>query len=136
MDEVRVAHPDRPVAFESLGDGQGAFDADRLIQVVTNLVENAMKYSPEGSGLRLTLDGSGETVVLAVHNSGEAIPPNLLPHIFEPLQRGDPTVDPSSRSVGLGLYIVKHLVEGHGGHVHVKSSDCEGTTFSVELPRS
>lgn len=135
LDDMRVAHPNRPVVFESSGDCVGSFDADRLIQVVTNLIENALKYSPDGSDVRVTLEGDGDDVLLTVHNGGPAIPAELLPRIFEPLQRGDPTFDPASRSVGLGLYIVKHLVEGHGGRVQVHSSEVGGTTFEVELPR-
>ncbi|WPB74331.1 ATP-binding protein [Archangium violaceum] len=63
-------------------------------------------------------------------------PPDLLPRLFEPLQRGTPQVDRASRSIGLGLYIVKHLVEAHGGTVAAQSGQGEGTAFTVRLPRS
>lgn len=135
VDDIRIAHSNRPIVFESRGDCTGAFDGDRLAQVVTNLVENALKYSPEDSAVRVTLDGGADGVALAVHNDGPPIPSELLPRIFEPLQRGDTTFDPASRSVGLGLYIVKKLVEAHGGSVQVVSSAPKGTTFTVRLPR-
>lgn len=136
VDEVRVAHRTRKIALDASGDCTGAFDSDRLTQVVTNLVENAIKYSPDGSEVRVTLRCDAENVRLAVHNDGPPIPKNLLVRIFEPLQRGDPTFDPTSRSIGLGLYIVKHLVEAHGGRIEVESADGSGTTFTCELPRA
>lgn len=136
VDEVRIGHPDRSIRFDTSGDCSGAFDVDRLAQVLTNLVENAVKYSPDRSAVRVTLRGERDAVVLCVHNDGPPIPPELLPKIFEPLQRGDAVFDPTGRSVGLGLYIVKHLVEAHGGHVSVHSSEGEGTDFTVGLPRA
>jgi PAS domain S-box-containing protein len=136
VDEVRAGHPERAIAFECSGDCGGEFDADRLAQVLTNLIENALKYSPPRSSVDVTLRGESDEVMLCVHNEGPAIPAGLLPRIFEPLQRGEAAFDPTGRSVGLGLYIVKHLVEAHGGRVEVRSSDGEGTDFSVWLPRS
>lgn len=136
VDEIRVTHRGRSIVLASSGDCTGAFDADRMTQVVTNLVENAVKYSPDDSEVRITLESSGDDVRLTVHNGGPPIPASLLPRIFEPLQRGDSTSDPSSRSIGLGLYIVKHLVEAHGGRIAVESLESCGTTFVLVLPRS
>jgi signal transduction histidine kinase len=136
VEETRVGHPDRSIVFESSGDLTGAFDADRLAQVLTNLLENALAYSPPASVARVTAVGKEDEVLLAVHNRGPAISAELLPRIFEPLQRGATAFDSTGRSAGLGLYIVKHLVEAHGGRVEVRSSDAEGTEFVVHLPRS
>ncbi|HVH44347.1 MAG TPA: PAS domain-containing protein [Labilithrix sp.] len=136
LEEARAQHSDRTIHFEAAGELTGAFDADRLGQVVTNLVENALKYSPPGSPVRVTLRGEAEEVVLAVHNGGPPIPPDLRTRIFEPMQRGETVIDSTGRSVGLGLYIVKHLVEAHGGRVEVRSSPEEGTVFDVRLPRT
>jgi PAS domain S-box-containing protein len=136
VDEVRVGHPERTIVFESSGDSSGAFDADRLAQVLTNLIENALKYSPARSTVRVVLRGEPDEVMFSVHNDGPAIPEELLPRIFEPLQRGDAAFDPTGRSIGLGLYIVRHLVEAHGGQVEVRSSAGKGTEFDVRLPRA
>jgi PAS domain S-box-containing protein len=137
VDEVRVGHPARTIHFSTNGDCSGSFDADRLAQVLTNLVDNALKYGPPETPVSVTLRSEADTVCFSVENEGPAIPTELLPRIFEPLQRGDTTAfDPSSgRSVGLGLYIVKNLVEAHGGVIDV-SSDGVTTRFAVCLPRS
>jgi signal transduction histidine kinase len=84
----------------------------------------------------VTLRTRGEDtgVVLEVHNWGEPIAPERLPHLFKPLSRGT-KADVQTRSIGLGLYIVDHIVRAHGGSVRVESSAAEGTTFTVRLPR-
>jgi len=139
IDELRIGHPGRMIHFEASGDCIGNFDADRLSQVLTNLTENALKYSPHGSAVHVKLQcasrqASSREILLSVHNQGPAIPADLLPRVFEPLQRGEQAFDRTGRSVGLGLFIVKRLVEAHGGRVDVSSSDAEGTLFEVRLP--
>lgn len=136
LDQVDAAHPGRTVRVQERGDATGEWDAERLSQVVQNLVTNALKYSPESSSVQVTTRGDKEWVCLSVHNQGPPIPPEKLPGIFEPLQRMTSEVDSTGRSVGLGLYIVKQLVEAHGGTVAVTSTLKEGTTFTVRLPRS
>ena len=123
--------------FEVLqeGDGQGEWDPDRLAQAVQNLVTNALKYSPEGSLIRVHTQVVPEEASLLIHNLGAPIPPEKLPVLFEPLQRATAQVDMATRSVGLGLYIVKQIVEAHHGSVEVRSTEAEGTTFTVRLPR-
>jgi signal transduction histidine kinase len=79
--------------------------------------------------------GDGDTVTLEVHNEGTPIPQERIAQLFEPLQRGTTQADKLGRSVGLGLYIVKHIVEAHGGTIAVVSSKEAGTTFTVRLPR-
>ena len=76
-----------------------------------------------------------QTVLLEVHNLGRPIPPEVLPHIFEAMKRGPQEGQCSGRSVGLGLYIVEQIVKAHGGTVAVRSTEAEGTTFTVQLPR-
>jgi signal transduction histidine kinase len=104
--------------------------------VVTNLVANALKYSPQESPVRVEARGLDGWVSLAVHNRGAPIPPDKFPHLFLPMQRATNEVDRAGRSVGLGLYIVDHIVRAHGGRVEVRSTQAEGTTFTVWLPRS
>ena len=78
--------------------------------------------------------GEPDALVLSVHNLGPPIPPDVLPRLFQPLQRGEGSVS-AARSVGLGLYIVDQVVRAHGGTVSVQSSEETGTTFTVRLPR-
>jgi signal transduction histidine kinase len=135
VEEVRASFPEREIEVEAQGEGEGSWDSDRLAQVVTNLLTNALKYSPEGTPVRVRTRGEGDWVELAVHNGGAPIPPEALGRLFLPLQRATADVDKAGRSVGLGLYIVKQLVEAHRGTIEVKSSAQEGTTFTVRLPR-
>jgi signal transduction histidine kinase len=136
VEEARVAHAERTIQVTQSGDGRGEWDADRLAQVVSNLLTNALKYSPDGSQVGVETRGEAERVELRVHNTGEPIAPDLLPRIFEPLRRGKRRVNKSDRSIGLGLYIVRELVLAHGGTVEVSSTEAEGTTFTVSLPRT
>ncbi|WNG55954.1 GAF domain-containing protein [Archangium gephyra] len=136
LDEVGVAWPERHLQVRQRGCTTGEWDSDRMAQVVSNLVTNALKYSPRDTPVRVELRGGDDTVELSVHNDGPPIPPDLLPRLFEPLQRGTPQMDRASRSIGLGLYIVKHLVEAHGGTVAAQSGQGGETVFTVRLPRS
>jgi sigma-B regulation protein RsbU (phosphoserine phosphatase) len=133
--EFRVAFPQRTVEVEHKGNTQGTWDPDRLAQVTSNLVENALKYSPPETPVRLAVRGLRNKVVLEVHNAGRPIPDNLLPHLFEPFRRGPATARTLKMSYGLGLYIVREIVHAHGGTIEVTSSEVEGTTFTVTLPR-
>lgn len=135
VDEVQVAYPERELPLEQDGDAKGFWDGDRIAQVLTNLVTNALKYSPPHSPVRISTRGRGSLVELSVANAGPPIPTDIRTALFEPMSRGKRSGDRGDRSVGLGLYIVKHLVEAHGGDVELRSSEEEGTTFCVRLPR-
>jgi PAS domain S-box-containing protein len=132
--ELEPAFPDRKVECAYEGDGQGAWDPERITQVAQNLITNALKYSPEDSVVKVSTQRTHDAVLLKVHNLGTPIPGAQLTAIFEPLQRGPQQIDRVTRSVGLGLYIVKQIVEAHRGSVAVESSLAEGTTFVVSLP--
>lgn len=125
------------ILLRTQGDGAGAWDASRMGQVVSNLVGNALRYSPPGSPVTVRMDGSGPGVVLEVHNAGEPIPPELLPRLFEPFHRGpsEAASGAAHDGLGLGLYIVQQIVRAHGGSVEVRSTSRDGTTFTVHLPR-
>ena len=133
--EVEAAHPERTLEVHASGDTRGRWDSDRLAQVVTNLVDKALKYSPRDSQVRVRVSGVDGAVSFVVHNRGEPIPQDRLPLLFRPMQRATDRVDRESRSVGLGLFIVEHIARAHGGSVAVTSTAEEGTTFSVWLPR-
>lgn len=135
VEEMAMAYPDRHIEVSQQGDLHGDWDVDRLAQVVGNLISNALHYSPEGTPVRVETVGAAQEVTLTVHNLGPAIPAPQQQKIFEPMQRASADVNPQNRSVGLGLYIVKHLVRAHGGTIEVRSVEEEGTTFTVRLPR-
>jgi PAS domain S-box-containing protein len=135
LEDGEALFPSHRFEVRHEGDGQGEWDPDRLTQVVQNLVTNALKYSPAGSPVRVHTQVERDEAILLVNNGGAAIPPEKLPVLFEPLQRATAQVDSASRSVGLGLYIVKHIVEAHHGTVEVQSTEAEGTTFTVRVPR-
>lgn len=134
-DEVKLAWPGRMVEHRRAGAGVGAADPDRLAQVISNLTSNALTYGLPDHPVTITSRVGERELELDVHNLGPVIPPALLPHIFEPLRRGEHQVKLGSRSVGLGLYIVREIALGHGGQVVVRSTEPEGTRFIVTLPR-
>ena len=132
MIEIRAGQPEAVLRFQASGDLRGEWDVDRLAQVVSNLVGNAIQH---GSGAPVTLNGQeqGDAVTLAVHNGGPPIPPEVLPFVFEPLARG--RAEGASQSIGLGLFIARAIVSAHGGHIQVSSSTDAGTTVTVVLPK-
>jgi len=137
IDEVEAAQPDRVITLEGPAQGLwGEWDPDRLAQVLTNLLDNALKYGSPGSPVRVLQVGHPEgDVTLCVHNEGEPIPASLQATLFEPFRRAA-TDDPHARtSLGLGLFISRELVRMHGGELEVRS-DASGTDFELRLPRS
>ncbi|WP_275900315.1 GAF domain-containing sensor histidine kinase [Pyxidicoccus trucidator] len=135
VDEVGLATPGRRFDLESTGDGRGSWDSDRIAQVLTNLLTNAVQYSPPGTPIRVKTEAEAGQVVISVCNQGPPIPEHILPGLFEPMTRG---ADSGSelRSIGLGLYIVDQIVRAHSGRVEVESTREAGTTFRVRLPRN
>jgi signal transduction histidine kinase len=129
--EIRAGYPDAMLRWEGRGDLRGEWDVDRLTQVVSNLVANAIQH---GTGTPVTISGQeeGDWVTLAVHNGGAPIPPEVLPFVFEPLARGSAD---SGQNIGLGLFIARAVVAAHGGDIQVTSSSDEGTTFRARLPK-
>jgi signal transduction histidine kinase len=99
--EIHASHPDRTVRFESRGDVAGKWDADRLAQVVTNLVVNAIEHV-ETAPVTLAVNQSGDNMRLTVHNEGPPIPSDVQQKMFEPLARGRAD---GTHNIGLGLFI-------------------------------
>lgn len=109
-------------------------DPDMLSQVLINLIDNAVKYTPEGGAVTIRCFGSEEEVTLEVEDTGIGIPKESLPRVFERFYRVDKSRWRERGGTGLGLAIVKHIVEVHGGSVSVKSKVGKGSKFIVQLP--
>lgn len=132
--ELSAVHPDREIRLDAPAAAPIQADPDRLLQAVTNLVGNALQYGPADAPVSVAVAVDETGVSLLVHNEGQPIPADLQPEIFEPFRRG--RTGGEGGSLGLGLFIVREVVRGHGGAVEVRSSDGEGTTFTVRLPRA
>lgn len=111
-------------------------DADRLSQVIINLLSNARKYSPSGSPISVTVERVGDEGIITVQDTGVGIPAEMLPHIFERFYRvpGIQVQAGSSLGLGLGLYISHKIVDRHGGRIEVQSVPDHGSSFSIILP--
>lgn len=113
-----------------------AADADRLLEVLTNLIDNAIKFTQPGGTVEVTLRQDGGDAVVSVADSGRGIPPDDLPRIFDRFYRVERSRSREAGGTGLGLAIAKHIVEAHGGRIAVTSRPGAGSTFSVALPLS
>jgi signal transduction histidine kinase len=125
--ELEVSLPDEPVLLEA--------DAVRLTQVFLNLLNNAAKYTPRGGRIRLTAELEESGVVVRVRDTGVGIPAAMLPKIFEPFTQVEPSLARSQGGLGIGLTLVRRLVEMHGGAVEARSDGPErGSELIVRLP--
>jgi signal transduction histidine kinase len=127
-DEFHLSDPNRHITVEVAGVLAGEWDRGRLYQALSNLVGNATRYG--GGKADIRVGRAGDQVEIAVHNDGPPIPPELLPIIFEPFERGLE----DGAGLGLGLYIVREIARLHGGEVSVRSGSEAGTTFFLRLP--
>ncbi|MEB3101052.1 sensor histidine kinase [Ferviditalea candida] len=108
-------------------------DRDRFIQILVNLLSNSLKFTPEGGVVEIRAKEDDQAIVIAVHDTGAGIASEDLPYIFERLYRGDKSRNRKSGGSGIGLAIVKKLVEAHGGTVRVESVQGQGTTFYLQF---
>ncbi|MEJ0038269.1 MAG: hybrid sensor histidine kinase/response regulator [Gammaproteobacteria bacterium] len=132
--ESQAGKPGRALEIHQQGHFNGQWDAGRLAQVASNLIANALQYGDPKEPVIVELDGTGETSVEMIVSNAGGIPRELLPQIFDPF-RGRSEPSRRSEGLGLGLYIVKELVEAHEGRVGVSSNPGERTRFTVRLPR-
>ncbi len=132
VDELRVAFPKATLEHHAEGQGDACLDADRVQQIIGNLVANSVAYGDLHQPISVTSRLGEKGCEVSVHNYGAVIPEALLADLFEPMTRG---TDQGSevRSVGLGLYIVRELARVHGGDVAVSSCATGGTTFTVKF---
>lgn len=134
--EMRATYPKRVFQLHCAEEFPGEWDEDRLSQLLSNRLGNAVQHGSPHSPITVTAKSDGETVEIAIHNEGIAIPPSLVPKLFESLFQGRPNEDSDdvhANSLGLGLYISREIVLAHGGSIAVQSSNEEGTIFVVRL---
>lgn len=135
MAELRGGHPDDSLVLETKGDLRGEWDGDRLAEVLSNVVGNAIEHGTKNGSVTVVARAHGDAVVVEIHNLGPPIPRNTLRTMFEPMVRHDRDGGRSA-NLGLGLYIADQVVRAHGGKITVTSSKATGTTFTIHLPRS
>ena len=134
--EACAGRPDCQVHLHTDGDTQGQWDRGRIDQLLQNLIGNALQHGLNGQVPTLSLDGTADSVELRMHNFGPPIPQAALGTVFDPLVRSaTEELGSNSTSLGLGLFIVKEVVQAHRGTIEVASSEAGGTTFTVVLPR-
>ncbi len=132
--EHQAAAPGRQIDVSYSGDLTGCWDPERIAQVASNLIGNALKHGSAERGIEVRLDGSEHHhVTFAVKNAG-TIAPDILPHLFDPF-RGGQRHSGRGAGLGLGLYIVSQIVQAHDGRVEVQTGGGE-TAFHVRLPRA
>jgi len=137
VNEVLAASPNRKIKVNARGALTGRWDCERMSQVVTNLLGNALEHGSERSAVSVDVQGNDDEVTIAVHNHGAAIPEDQLDGIFNAMKlQTTPTKSTgASANLGLGLYIADRIVHAHKGRIEVVSSEERGTTFAVHLPR-
>ncbi len=133
IDELASVNPDRTIRFEPEDEGEGFWEPFRLQQMASNLIANALQYSPKETPVVVRLQRDQGAVRLEVQNQGRRIPAEALQSIFEPFRRAEDSQAQGAVHLGLGLYIVQQIALAHGGRVEVRSEEGR-TTFAVQLP--
>jgi signal transduction histidine kinase len=137
MEEIAAANPKSTLRISTTGDLRGQWDTARIGQLLANLMSNAVQHGDATEPITVVVQGEPKEVVLSIHNRGQPIPRSEMPLLFEPVKRlrpGEPA-EADSGHLGLGLYIADRIVAAHGGTIDVRSSESEGTTFTVRFPR-
>ncbi|KAA6182789.1 PAS domain-containing sensor histidine kinase [Pseudomonas veronii] len=133
VDELRMTFPEATLVHQTVGTGNACLDADRVQQIIGNLVANSVAYGDLQQPITITSRVKQDHAVVSVKNQGSVIPDSLMGVLFEPMIRGGNT-GTDSRSVGLGLFIVREIVRAHNGVVSVNSTPESGTTFTATFP--
>jgi signal transduction histidine kinase len=131
FDELRQAHPDRELRFETRGDLRGRWDSDRVLQVFSNLISNAIQHGRDPITVRAFEAADRRSLIFEVNDRGH-VPADRLAQLFDPTR---PETAQTRTGLGLGLYIVRQIALAHGAHCTV-TSDSSGTTFRVVWPRA
>jgi signal transduction histidine kinase len=138
VEELRTSHPERIIDFDGVVREDVFGDEDRLAQVFSNLIGNALQYGAHNEPIILRISSTEQEVSATVNNKGPAIPPKKIGSVFDPLVRLAVTNNLDElreTSLGIGMYIAREIVSAHNGNITVESNDLEGTTFCMTLPR-
>lgn len=140
IDEARTFHPDRTFEMHAEGDLNGAWDGQRIGQAFSNLISNAIQHSTPDSVIRVSIVGSADDIVYEVKNDAETLSATTLRTLFDPIKRfairpANERVGARMQNLGLGLYVVKEIVNAHDGEISASSTEADGVTFTVTLPR-
>jgi signal transduction histidine kinase len=136
VDEARATHPSRAFEVHGAEAAIGLWDVDRIAQALGNLLGNAVQHGRPDRPITVTIRARDHELWLEVHNVGAPIPDAARRALFMPMTRGAGALDRRTRSIGLGLFIVRAIATGHGGTVEVESSEERGTIFRMKLPAS
>jgi signal transduction histidine kinase len=138
LDSVRQAADAKAIRLGAEYGGEADLvtgDPDRLQQVIWNLLSNAIKFTPKGGSVGVRVEREGSDVLVKVSDTGQGIAPEFLPHVFERFRQADGSTTREHGGLGLGLAIVRHLVEQHGGRVTAESAgERRGSVFTISLP--
>jgi signal transduction histidine kinase len=136
VDQFQIPAEEARVSLDLDAPDACPLDADRVQveRLITNLLSNALKYTPAGGRVGVRIDRIPESAILTVSDTGIGIAPGHLPHIFDRFYRVPGTNRSPERGLGLGLSFVSWIVKAHGGHIDVESTPGQGTTFRVTLP--
>ena len=137
-DQMKLLAEEKRISLTSDGSEPVEVEADpsRLKQVVVNLLDNAIKYTPEGGSVSISVTRRDDHAILEVADSGLGISADDLPHVFERFYRADKARSRQMGGTGLGLSIVRSICQAHGGRVTVNSAEGRGSLFRVQLPAS
>lgn len=132
--DAQVVASDRSVSLEAPVPVTVMGDEEQLLQIATNLVQNAVRHTPPGTPVTVTVSASAATAVLSVRDEGPGMAPEHAARVFERFYRADPSRTRQSGGTGLGLSIVQSIAQAHGGRARLRTAPGEGSTFEVELP--
>ncbi|HVF38758.1 MAG TPA: sensor histidine kinase [Gemmatimonadaceae bacterium] len=139
IDEIVAANPSRVIKIDARGGARGEWDCARISQALTNLIGNAIDHGSATSVITVSVDGEGDQVTISIHNSGPPIAPAQLNGIFSAMKSAETMIASTaanpSKHLGLGLYIAERIVTAHKGTISVHSTEAQGTTFTIQLPR-
>jgi len=138
VEELRTSHPERIVDFSSFTREEVFADDDRLAQVFSNLIGNALQYGAHDQPIRVSISSTAQEVSVTVNNKGPVIPAKKLGSVFDPLVRlavREDSGDLHETSLGIGMFIAREIVNAHNGSITVESNEGEGTTFRMTVPR-
>jgi signal transduction histidine kinase len=139
VEELRRNYPERSIEFNAKGNREGVWDEARIAQVFSNLIGNALQHGAQAEPVTVHLDCESDEIIARIKNKGAPIDREKMQSIFEPLVRfteKDSIGHANETSLGIGLYITREIVQAHKGIIQVESSNGEGTTFTVRLPRT